>query len=168
MACSAPKFVIQAVVWASFLSTGCASPGFAQTISKHPRHDLFADAVSYCRARTRDIPWNDERTILCFNGPILADLDLTPILNLNNSGLFVVRGEGGDVVTAMKIADMLRDRNASVVIYDYCLSACAGFIFIASAETYVTRGTVVAWHAPSSDRSIKQHTHAELQRLREA
>ncbi len=64
----------------------------------------------------------------------------------------------------MEIANVLQDKNALVVIYDYCLSACAGFIFIASAETFVTRDTIVAWHAPCSGTSIKEDTFAEKEK----
>src|SRR2546430_1060074 len=78
--------------------------------------------------------------------------------------IFVVRSHGGEVKTAMTIADVLQDKNALVVIYDYCLSACAGFLFIASAETFVTKGTVVAWHAPCSAGGVKEYTFAEKEK----
>lgn len=46
----------------------------------------------------------------------------------------------------MKLADLLRERQATVVVYDYCFSACASYLLVATNETYVVRDTIVAWH----------------------
>src|SRR5262249_971413 len=37
----------------------------------------------------------------------------------------------------------------TVVVYDYCFSACASYLIFASTETYVLRDTLVAWHGTS-------------------
>jgi len=48
------------------------------------------------------------------------------------------------------LSDLIRDRHATVVVYDYCFSACAVFLLIASHQTYVLKGSLVVWHYPSS------------------
>jgi ATP-dependent protease ClpP protease subunit len=73
-------------------------------------------------------------------------MDLAEIGQLGRSGHFVIRSTGGNLVTAMRISDMLLEKNATVTIYDYCLSACANAIFVASAKTHVAAGAIVAWH----------------------
>jgi hypothetical protein len=46
----------------------------------------------------------------------------------------------------MALADMIRDRHAAVVVYDYCFSACASYFLIASDQAFVMKETLVAWH----------------------
>ena len=57
-------------------------------------------------------------------------------------------------MVAARIATMLEDKKATVVAYDYCLSACASFFFIASVRTYVMKDSIVAWHYGSERRSV--------------
>jgi hypothetical protein len=87
-----------------------------------------------------------DKQILCFDGAVDGSADLALGRNLNEGGLFVVRSIGGLAGTAIAISDVVRDRRASVVVYDYCFSACALFFLVASHRTYVLRDTVVAWH----------------------
>ena len=57
-----------------------------------------------------------------------------------------MRSRGGDTLAAIEIADILFDKDAKVVVYDYCLSACASYILVASKLTFVRKGAIVAWH----------------------
>ncbi len=45
----------------------------------------------------------------------------------------------------MELSDILREKNATVVIRDYCLSACANYVFVATDRTYVLKNSIVAW-----------------------
>jgi hypothetical protein len=91
--------------------------------------------VTYCRGNvTRPIALGDDQKILCFDGPISPDQDLSSVNDLKTNGLFVVRSFGGDPLRAIALAGLLHDRNAIVVVYDYCFSACAQFLFIAAAH----------------------------------
>jgi hypothetical protein len=65
-------------------------------------------------------------------------------------GIFVARSLEGVGATAIAISNVLRNRRATVVIYDYCLSACASYFFFASVRTYVLKGALVAWHNAAS------------------
>lgn len=91
-----------------------------------------------------------DKKILCFNGEIGANVDLSLANELEKDGFFVVRSPGGRTKSAMELSDLLRDRHATVIAYDYCFSACAEYFLIASHLTYVLKGTLVAWHYPRS------------------
>ncbi|MBC9876328.1 hypothetical protein G8O24_03075 [Bradyrhizobium sp. INPA01-394B] len=84
--------------------------------------------------------------VLCFDGAILRDLDFSLLSKLRKGGLFVVRSPGGEARTTTWLSDFLRERLATVIVYDYCLSACASYLLVASSETYVIGDTIVAWH----------------------
>ena len=106
-------------------------------------------AVDYCRGDVeRPVMLSADRKILCFDGPIIYPFDAS---QLEEGGLFVVRSGEGVGVSALAISETLLQRRATVVIYDYCLSACAAFFPFASEQTYVLRGALVAWHAFDSD-----------------
>jgi hypothetical protein len=107
----------------------------------------YESAVEYCRGNvTRPVALNDDRTIVCFDGEIIDDQDLSTVENLKENGLFIVRSSGGSRTTAIALAGLLRDRNAIVVVYDYCNSACASYLFIATDRTVVRKNSIVAWH----------------------
>ena len=119
--------------------------GYAQ----EPASDkaAYARAVEYCRGSvTRPIALSDDKRTLCFDGWITPNQDISLVEGLAENGLFIVRSFGGAIATAIALANLLRDKHAVVVVYDYCNSACAGYLFIASAQTYVVRDTIVAWH----------------------
>lgn len=114
----------------------------------HAASETFAyeSAVAYCRGNvTRPIALSDDLSILCFDGGIF-DQDFSAVENLKKNGLFVVRSPGGDVKTAIALAGLLHDKNAIVVVYDYCVSACAHYLLIATDQTAVRKSTIVAWH----------------------
>ena len=108
---------------------------------------IYHRAVEYCRGDiARPMALSPDKKILCFDG-LITDLNESHMADLEEGGLFVVRSLEGVGVTALAIAHELLQRRATVVIYDYCLSACATYFFFASARTYVLKGALVAWHA---------------------
>ena len=105
-------------------------------------------AVEYCRGDViRPAVLSADRKILCFDGPIISPFDPS---QLEEGGLFVVRSREGEGGAALAISEALLQRRATVVIYDYCLSACATFIVFASERTYILKDALVAWHDASS------------------
>ena len=88
-------------------------------------------------------PSSDKR-VLCFDGWVDDSMDLRLASDLVDYGLFVIRSLGGNVATAIALSDLLRDRHATVVVYDYCLSACASYFLVASDQTYVLKDSLVA------------------------
>jgi hypothetical protein len=129
--------------------------------SAHSQEDA-ASAVSYCRHRTQSsqlgnlssgwssgaarIELSEDRKTLCFDGRIHRNQEMIAFDNLRLKGTFVMRSPGGYAGAAIEMANILRDKNAVVVLYDYCFSACANYILVASSQTYVTKNTIVAWH----------------------
>jgi hypothetical protein len=103
-------------------------------------------AVAHCRERRGLIQLSDDQMLLCFDSKVFKEQDEAPFRALKQHGLFVVRSIGGSSSTAIRLANILREKEARILVYDYCLSACAFFFLVASFETYVVKKTVVAWH----------------------
>jgi hypothetical protein len=121
----------------------------ASAFGLRPVHSAFEDfstAVAYCRGHGGLVKLNDDQTILCFDGPIIDGQDDVPFHRLQQGGMFVVRSTGGYVPAAINLANVLREKNAKIVVYDYCFSACASFFLVASSQAHVMSKTVVAWH----------------------
>jgi len=107
---------------------------------------VYAAALNYCRSNANQLILNDDRSIFCFDGLVSANRDTSSLQALRDGGLFVVRSEGGSGIDAIKIATLLGEKRATVVIYDYCFSACAQFFFVGPVKTFVSKDSIVAWH----------------------
>jgi hypothetical protein len=90
-----------------------------------------------------------DQRVLCFDGMLSPEVDISMANRLLPNGLFVIRSRGGDIAVATALADVLREKNATVIVYDYCFSACASYLLVASREAIVLRSTLVAWHYPA-------------------
>lgn len=114
--------------------------------------ERYYRAVEYCRGNvSRPMALSPDGQILCFDGAVVKDIDVSLARSLKEGGLFVVRSPGGNGASAIVLANLIHERRATVVVHDYCLSACAAFFLIASHQTFVVRGALVAWHYPASD-----------------
>lgn len=125
---------------------------FSSTVSRAQQPDFseYRRAADYCRGGVaRPMALSPDRRVLCFDGTIGPEQDYSALKGLSNGGLFVVRSRGGDLFTAMDLADAVRDRHATVVVYDYCFSACASYLLVASVKAFVLRDTLVTWHYPN-------------------
>ena len=125
------------------------SAALASTFLRQPAQSApidFSTAVARCREYPRQIQLSDDQMLLCFDGQIFKEQDEAPFRALKQHGLFVVRSNGGYPSAAIRLANILREKEAIILVYDYCLSACANFFLVASFETYVLKKTVVAWH----------------------
>jgi len=108
--------------------------------------ESYHRVVDYCRGPVpRPMALSSDQRILCFDGWADDGMDLSLARDLGENGLFVVRSFGGHAATAIALSYLLRDRHATVVVYDYCVSACASYFFIASNQTYVIEGSLAAW-----------------------
>jgi hypothetical protein len=113
--------------------------------------ESYHRAVEFCRGSVpRPMALSSDRQVLCFDGAIVKDMDVSLARRLNEAGLFVVRSSGGSETSAIVLSDLIRERRGTVVVYDYCLSACAVFFLVASHQTFVVKGALVAWHHPQS------------------
>lgn len=114
--------------------------------------ESFYRAVEYCRGNvSRPIALSADRHVLCIDGAIAKDTDISLARSLKEGGLAVVRGSGGNDATIIALSDLIDARRATVVVHDYCLSACAAFFLIASQQTFVVKDTLVAWRFPERD-----------------
>jgi hypothetical protein len=108
---------------------------------------LYSEAADYCRGDVaRSLALSSDQRILCFDGYLSADQDLSLVQKLESGGLFVAHSQGGDDVAMMKLADLLRERDATVVVHGYCLLGCASYLVIASGKTVILKDALVAWH----------------------
>lgn len=112
----------------------------------------YRAAAEYCAGEVaRPLALSPDRRTLCFEGRLDADQDLSLVNELQAGGLFVVRSHGGDDVAMMKLADRLRDRNATVVVHSYCVLECASYFVVASGMTIILKDGLVAWRPPVID-----------------
>ena len=123
-------------------------PAVVFSLSCLPAHSAEVDVpalVAACDGHRNGAWLSADKNVLCFDGEITLETPLKPFRVLNSGGTLVVRCRGGLTVVAMQIADILLEKNATVVIHDYCLSACANALFVATHETHVAEGAIVAW-----------------------
>jgi hypothetical protein len=120
-------------------------PDFSR--AEQPDFGVYARAVGYCRnVVKRPMALDLDKRVLCFDGAILPETDISLASVLESNGLFVVRSSGGEVSAAMALAATIQDRRATVIVYDYCFSACASYLLVASDKAFVVKDTLVAWH----------------------
>ncbi|MGJ4949112.1 hypothetical protein [Bradyrhizobium sp. HKCCYLS20291] len=114
--------------------------------------ESYGRAAEYCRTiRPRSlITLSPDKHILCLDAVLLPGLDVSPAETLEPGGLVVIRSLGGREDKALELAKLIRDRHATVVVYDYCFSACAEFIMTAPDHTFVLKDALVLWHNPGS------------------
>jgi len=108
--------------------------------------DFKAIAVVANECWPHSVSLKKDGTILCFDGSISAGQSPKLFHELKQDGFFVMRSPGGYAYPSMLLANILREKNATVIVYDYCLSACANYFLIAASKTYVRKDTIVAWH----------------------
>lgn len=64
---------------------------------------------------------------------------------------------GGDGTAAAIIGIYIIENHIDVAVYDYCLSACANYIFLAGHRKYLAPSTILAWHgAPEAEPTPRQ------------
>jgi hypothetical protein len=107
----------------------------------------FYRGIAICQKMTkRPMALDLDNRVLCLDGDIPYERDILLAERLQQGGLFVVRSTGITSTGIMKLADVLRERRAKVVVYDFCLSTCASYLLFASETAFVRRNTIVAWH----------------------
>ncbi|WP_063710285.1 hypothetical protein [Bradyrhizobium sp. STM 3843] len=141
-------FGVGLIALVAAVSTRAARADDAETFDFGP----YRAAAEYCRSDVaRPLALSLDQRILCFDGSLPADQSLALVKRLKSGGLFVAHSMGGDHALMMKVADHLRDINATVVIYGYCLFSCADYLVIASSKTVILRDALVAWR-PFADK----------------
>jgi hypothetical protein len=141
------SFVFRVVCFTALCALAFICCGVEISPAQETDFSVHARAVEFCRGNVmRPMALDLDKRVLCFDGEISSQSNLSRAWALEFNGLFVVRSYGGEGSTAMALANLIRDRRATVVVYDYCLSACASFLLVASDEAFVMKDTIVAWH----------------------
>lgn len=130
--------------------------------------EAFHRAADYCRSVVvRPIALSDDHTILCLDGRIEKNADVSPAEKLKEGGLFVIRSAGGDIASVIALAEVVRERRAIVIVYDQCLSSCANYLLIASDRAYVLKGALAAWDYESSDPALPSCAKFGMEKTRD-
>jgi hypothetical protein len=132
-----------------------------------PDRESYYRAVDHCRGvASQSMALNVDQSILCFDGRIEKGMDVSSAANLREGGLFVVRSPGGNIASAIALSDLLRERHATVLVYDQCLWSCANYLLIASDRAYVFKGALVAWDYESSDPAFPSCSRFAMEKTR--
>lgn len=143
------RSIIFPMTWGALaLALALVIPG-TQSVRAEASGDVrarYADALAFCSGTvTRPLALRDDNRILCLDGLLFHEVEASPAMNLEPGGYVVVRGLGGDVAGVLKLAEFIEARRATVVVRDYCLGACANYLFIAGVEVIVPKDALVAW-----------------------
>ena len=85
--------------------------------AQQPDYSEYHRAADYCRGGVaRPMALSSDRRILRFDGTIGTEQNYAVADEFSDGGLFVVRSRGGDAFTAMDLADVVRNRHATVVV----------------------------------------------------
>lgn len=115
-------------------------------------HDLRSEAeegITICRDALEDgngIMVIDQ--VLCLSGHTNATLweDYQHVSG-KAFDTAIVRSAGGDANVALDIAEDWLDRGLMrVIVWDYCMSSCANWLFLAAEEKIQSGDNVVTWH----------------------
>jgi hypothetical protein len=140
-------FVFRRANFATLCALAAVCWGSDISLAQQPDFGVYARAVEYCRGHVkRPMSLDLDKRVLCFDGDVLEEQDISLAKAMADKGLFVVRSFGGEARVALPLADLLRERRAIVIAYDYCISACASYLLVASDEAFVMKDTLVAWH----------------------
>lgn len=71
---------------------------------------------------------------------------------------------GGDVISAMAIADELRQHNTRLIVAGRCFSACANYIFTGAPHKDILPGSLIAIHSSQVSYYLKDSVTTVVQR----
>lgn len=107
----------------------------------------------YCQSvLCEDLPYEIkislESGLITYSGSITSQ-SLKEFETMINSGKFstlAINSQGGEVVSAIRIAELVSKAQLMLIVDGECSSSCANYIFPAAKRKIVTKGSVVAIH----------------------
>jgi len=69
---------------------------------------------------------------------------------------FSVASQGGEVLSALKLAKWIKSKKLNVRVRQLCYSSCANYLFIAGEIKYITSGAFVAWHGDAEQVDFRE------------
>lgn len=141
---------LAALAWV-FLS---AEVSHAQTAEE--QRAVYSEALAFCREvkagshafqqeKTSPLTLRSDKKVLCVNDWIFSEHEIAVANSLEQGGYAVIQGFGGEVFPTIVLADILKSKQAVVIVSDYCFAACANYLLFASAEAFVPKDAIVAW-----------------------
>jgi hypothetical protein len=134
----------------------------AMSLSPLPRHLAVRVALALAACLTAAGVGATASKGLPANAPRLSGL-LTPesvdafIANFDAPGgpppWIIVDSRGGDVVAALRLAEVMHKAGTSIYVDEICASSCANYLFLAARDKVIAPGALVGWHgSPASER----------------
>src|SRR5438093_283872 len=100
-------FILAGVVlWISLLSEPASSSG----------DNALSSAVDYCLRHPSSVELSEDHKILCFDGHMGLDTSGALFESLEQHGILVIRSSGGYAHVAMNLSNILREKEAIVVV----------------------------------------------------
>lgn len=90
-----------------------------------------------------------------FSGPISRE-SVNSLINDWPSGArrLVITSQGGDINAGIALGRFLIARQVEVMVRDYCLSACAHFVFAPASRKLVEKHALVGFHGTATAREL--------------
>jgi hypothetical protein len=113
-----------------------------------PTKEEISNAVQYCqKTRQNGVHFWTENNIYCLYDDITRSyLGIFNAYEITENSIIVLNSGGGFSTQALQIANILLDKNVTVVVKDQCRSACANYIFLAGKFKFVYPGAIIGWH----------------------
>lgn len=64
----------------------------------------------------------------------------------NPSQLLIIRSQGGEVIPAIKMANIIYNQHMDIQVKGFCASSCANYIFPAGNNKFLEKHAVLLWH----------------------
>ena len=97
--------------------------------------------------------------VAVFNGEILpetVDQFLLEYGSRNDLAEFSVASQGGEVLSALRLAKWIKSKRLNVRVRQLCYSACANYLFIAGEKKFIDSGAFVAWHGDAEQTDFRE------------
>lgn len=137
-------FIVLSLALFAFI-TGCSSTKVVKS------EDVFAQT-----AKTPDVSLLKNGTILYrgyinFDGYELLKAEYEKAIAQKQQHPFIrIKSNGGYSLAGMKIGEFIRENHLIVMVDEYCLSACAHYIFPSAFEKQMHKNALVGLHATRS------------------
>lgn len=131
---------------------------------------FFFLVLFYCgEVFSEDLPYEIktslESGLITYSGSITSESlkDFEAAINSGKFSTLVVNSQGGDVVGAMGIAELVSKTQLTLIVDGECSSSCANYIFPAAKRKKVVKGSVVAIHGGPEAIKRRYNLHTELE-----
>jgi hypothetical protein len=117
----------------------------------------YVQTVSPAKGRIEGCDSNEliAENAIAYCGSLDGSFELFLKNNLTaNTTQLLVTSAGGNIPIAIEAARLVNAIGVEVVVRDYCLSACAQFLFIPAKKGFLEKGAIVALHTTNTSLGI--------------